>query len=72
VVKMRDTLRNRDILEKLKSLQNDIINEQFDIKDFIVELGGEGLKVRELYQEFSSLSDEFEIITSLIDTREGF
>ena len=69
---MRDTLRNRDILEKLKSLQNDIINEQFDIKDFIVELGGDGLKVRELYQEFSSLSDEFEIITSLIDTREGF
>ena len=69
---MRDTLRNRDILEKLKSLQNDIINEQYDIKDFIVELGGDGLKVRELYQEFSSLSDEFEIITSLIDTREGF
>ena len=69
---MRDTLRNRDILEKLKSLQNDIINEQFDIKDFIIELGGDGLKVRELYQEFSSLSDEFEIITSLIETREGF
>ena len=69
---MRDTLRNIEILEKLKSLQNDIINEQFDIKDFIVELGGDGLKVRELYQEFSSLSDEFEIITSLIDTREGF
>ena len=69
---MRDTLRNRDILEKLKSLQNDIINEQFDIKDYIVELGGDGLKVRELYQEFSSLSDEYEIITSLIDTREGF
>jgi hypothetical protein len=69
---MRDTLRNRDILEKLKSLQNDIINEQFDIKDYIVELGGDGLQVRELYQEFSSLSDEYEIITSLIDTREGF
>ena len=69
---MRDTLRNIEILEKLKSLQNDIINEQFDIKDFIVELGGDGLKVRELYQEFSSLSDEFEIITSLIDTRESF
>ena len=69
---MRDTLRNIEILEKLKSLQNDIINEQFDIKDYIVELGGDGLKVRELYQEFSSLSDEFEIITSLIDTREGF
>ena len=69
---MRDTLRNRDILEKLKSLQNDIINEQFDIKDYIVELGGDGLEVRELYQEFSNLSDEFEIITSLIDTREEF
>ena len=69
---MRDTLRNKDILEKLKSLQNDIINEQFDIKDYIVELGGDGLQVRELYQEFSSLSDEYEIITSLIDTREGF
>ena len=69
---MQDTLRNREILEKLKSLQNDIINEQFDIKDFIIELGGDGLKVRELYQEFSSLSDEFEIITSLIDTRESF
>ena len=69
---MQDTLRNREMLEKLKSLQNDIINEQFDIKDFIIELGGDGLKVRELYQEFSSLSDEFEIITSLIDTREGF
>jgi hypothetical protein len=69
---MRDTLRNIEILEKLKSLQNDIINEQYDIKDFIVELGGDGLKVRELYQEFSSLSDEFEIITSLIDTRESF
>ena len=69
---MRDTLRNKDILEKLKSLQNDIINEQFDIKDYIVELGGDGLEVRELYQEFSNLSDEYEIITSLIDTREGF
>ena len=69
---MRDTLRNTDILEKLKSLQNDIINEQFDIKDYIVELGGDGLQVRELYQEFSSLSDEYEIITSLIDTRESF
>ena len=69
---MRDTLRNRDILEKLKSLQNDIINEQYDIKDFIVELGGDGLKVRELYREFSNLSEDFEIITSLIDTRESF
>jgi hypothetical protein len=69
---MKDTLRNREILEKLKSLQNDIINEQFDIKDFIVELGGDGLKVRELYQEFSNLSEDFEIITSLIETREGF
>ena len=69
---MMDTLRNRDILEKLKSLQDDLINEQCDIKDVIVVLGGNSLKVQELRQEFSYLSEEFEIITSLIDTREGF
>ena len=69
---MRDTLRNRDILEKLKSLQSDLINEQHDIKDFIIELGGNGLEVQSLRQEFNEVSDEFEIITSLIETREGF
>ena len=69
---MRDTLRNRDILEKLKSLQADLINEQYDIKDFIVELGGNGLEVQSLRQEFNEVSDEFEFITSLIDTRESF
>ena len=69
---MRDTLRNRDILEKLKSLQSDLINEQHDIKDFIIELGGNGLEVQSLRQEFNEVSDEFEFITSLIDTREGF
>ena len=69
---MRDTLRNRDILEKLKSLQSDLINEQHDIKDFIIELGGNGLEVQALRQEFNEVSDEFEFITSLIDTRESF
>ena len=69
---MRDTLRNRDILEKLKSLQSDLINEQHDIKDFIIELGGNGLEVQALRHEFNEVSDEFEFITSLIDTREGF
>ena len=56
---MRDTLRNRDILEKLKSLQSDLINEQHDIKDFIIELGGNGLEVQSLRQEFNEVSDEF-------------
>ena len=69
---MQDTLRNRDILEKLKSLQDDLINEQFDIKDLIIELGGNGQAVQELRQEFNNVTNEFELITSLIDTREGF
>ena len=69
---MKDTLRNREILEKLKSLQSDLINEQYDIKDFIVELGDNGLEVQSLRQEFNEVSDEFEFITSLIDTRESF
>ena len=69
---MRDTLRNRDILEKLKSLQNDIINEQFDIKDFIVELGDKRQYNSELRQEFKQVTDDLLVITSLIDTRESF
>tara|TARA_R110000782_G_C14639965_1_gene395495 strand:+ start:483 stop:692 length:210 start_codon:yes stop_codon:yes gene_type:complete len=69
---MQDTLRNRVILEKLKSLQDALINEQFDIKDLIIELGGNGQAVQELRQEFNNVTNEFELITSLIDTREGF
>ena len=68
---MQDTLRNRDILEKLKSLQDDLINEQFDIKDLIIELGGNGQAVQELRQEFNNVTNEFELITSLIDLREN-
>ena len=69
---MQDTLRNRVILEKLKSLQDDLINEQFDIKDLIIELGGNGQVVQEIRREFNNVTNEFELITSLIDTREGF
>ena len=69
---MRDTLRNRDILEKLKSLQADLINEQYDIKDFIVELGDKRQYNSELRQEFKQVTDDLLVITSLIDTREGF
>ena len=69
---MEDTLRNRVILEKLKSLQDDLINEQFDIKDLIIELGGNGQVVQEIRREFNNVTNEFELITSLIDTREGF
>tara|TARA_R110002096_G_C14443956_1_gene710941 strand:+ start:486 stop:695 length:210 start_codon:yes stop_codon:yes gene_type:complete len=69
---MRDTLRNRDILEKLKSLQSDLINEQYDIKDFIVELGDKRQYNSELRQEFKQVTDDLLVITSLIDTRESF
>ena len=69
---MRDTLRNRDILEKLKSLQADLINEQYDIKDFIVELGDKRQYNSELRQEFKQVTDDLLVITSLIDTRESF
>ena len=69
---MQDTLRNRDILEKLKSLQSDLINEQYDIKDFIVELGNKRQYNSELRQEFKQVTDDLLVITSLIDTREGF
>ena len=69
---MRDTLRNRDILEKLKSLQSDLINEQYDIKDFIVELGDKRQYNSELRQEFKQVTDDLLVITSLINTRESF
>ena len=69
---MRDTLRNRDILEKLKSLQADLINEQYDIKDFIVELGDKRQYNSELRQEFKQVTDDLLVITSLINTRESF
>ena len=69
---MRDTLRNRDILEKLKSLQSELINEQHDIKDFIVELGDKRQYNSELRQEFKQVTDDLLVITSLIDTREEF
>ena len=69
---MKDTLRNRDILEKLKSLQSDLINEQYDIKDFIVELGDKRQYNSELRQEFKQVTDDLLVITSLIDTRESF
>jgi hypothetical protein len=69
---MKDTLRNREILEKLKSLQSDLINEQYDIKDFIVELGDKRQYNSELRQEFKQVTDDLLVITSLIDTRESF
>ena len=69
---MQDTLRNREILEKLKSLQSDLINEQYDIKDFIVELGDKRQYNSELRQEFKQVTDDLLVITSLIETREEF
>ena len=69
---MKDTLRNREILEKLKSLQDDLINEQHDIKDFILDQGLQRVYNLDLRQEFKQVTDDLLVITSLIDTREGF
>jgi len=68
---MKDTLRNREILEKLKSLQSDLINEQCDIKDLITEIGGNGLQVRELKSEEELNQQCWEVITTLIALKEG-
>ena len=67
---MEDTLRNRQILEKLKSLQSDLINEQYDIKDLITEIGGNGLQVRELKNEEELNLQCWEVITTLIALKE--
>ena len=67
---MEDTLRNREILEKLKSLQSDLINEQYDIKDLITEIGGNGLQVRELKNEEELNLQCWEVITTLIALKE--
>jgi len=68
---MKDTLRNREILEKLKSLQSDLINEQYDIKDLITEIGGNGLQVRELKSEEELNLQCWEVVTTLIALKEG-
>jgi len=68
---MEDTLRNREILEKLKSLQSDLINERYDIKDLITEIGGNGLQVRELKNEEELNLQCWEVITTLIELKEG-
>ena len=67
---MKDTLRNREILEKLKSLQSDLINEQYDIKDLITEIGGNGLQVRELKNEAELNLQCWEVVTTLIALKE--
>ena len=69
---MKDTLRNRDILEKLKSLQDDLYNEQHDIKDFILDQGLQRVYNLDLRQEFKQVTDDLLVITSLIETREEF
>ena len=69
---MKDTLRNREILEKLKSLQSDLINEQYDIKDLIVENaeGGKRVYNPELRQDFNDITEDLLTISNLIIKRE--
>ena len=52
---MTYTTRSNKILTALKSLQDDLYNEHHDINDMITELGGNGLQVRELKNEYATL-----------------
>ena len=66
------TIRSNKILQALKSLQDDLYNEHHDIKDLIVELGGNGLQVRELKNEYAINLQCWEVITTLIELKEEF
>tara|TARA_R110000868_G_C10651634_1_gene745012 strand:- start:42 stop:254 length:213 start_codon:yes stop_codon:yes gene_type:complete len=68
---MTYTIRGNEILTALKSLQDDLINEQYDIKDLIVELGGKRVYNPELRQEFNDITEELLTISNLIIKREN-
>ena len=69
---MTYTIRSNEILTALKSLQDDLINEQYDIKDLIVENAESGKRVYnpELRQEFNDITEELLLISNLIIKRE--
>ena len=69
---MTYTTRSNKILTALKSLQDDLYNEHHDINDMITELGGNGLQVRELKNEYATNLQCWEVITTLIELKEEF
>ena len=68
---MEYTIRGNEILTALKSLQDDLYNEHHDIKDMITELGGNGLQVKKLKNEYAMNLQCWEVITTLIELKEG-
>ena len=69
---MEYTIRSNKILQALKNLQDDLYNEHHDIKDMIMELGGNGLQVRELKNEYAMNLQCWEVITTLIELKGEF
>lgn len=67
---MTYTIRSNEILTALKSLQDHLINEQYDIKDIIIEQGGKRAYNTELRQEFNDITEELLTISNLIIKRE--
>jgi|TARA_R110000822_G_scaffold58434_2_gene146188 hypothetical protein len=70
---MTYTIRSNEILTALKSLQDALINEQYDIKDLIIENaeGGKRVYNPELRQEFNDITEELLLISNLIIKREN-
>ena len=69
---MTYTIRGNEILQALKSLQDHLINEQYDIKDLIIENaeGGKRVYNPELRKEFNDITEELLLISNLIIKRE--
>ena len=68
---MTYTIRSNKILTALKSLQDHLINEQYDIKDLIIENaeGGKRVYNPELRKEFNDITEELLLISNLIIKR---
>jgi len=67
---MTYTIRSNEILTALKSLQDHLINEQYDIKDIIIDQGGKRAYNPDLRQEFNDITEELLTISNLIVKRE--
>ena len=67
---MTYTIRSNKILQALKSLQDDLINEQYDIKDLICDQGIQRIYNLELRQEFNDITEELLLVSNLIIKRE--
>ena len=67
---MACTIRGNEILQALKSLQDHLINEQYDIKDLICDQGIQRIYNLDLRQEFNDITEELLLVSNLIIKRE--